>query len=172
MSPNRLAAALSLTALLSLGALQEHPGQDRMQGMPDLVGALKKIKGCLGVETAGTSSGKEVVFAWFEDKKAVLRWYSSPTHRGVMRGFVSAGVNLKKPLEHIEDGSGPIMVVASLTMAEKPAFAGLALPVSQIAIELYQPLPGGSYLGSRFTPKSVPVAHSRDLGADMAKKQR
>ena len=172
MSPYPLATALSLTALLCLGALQEPTAQDPMQGMPDLVGALKKSKGCLGVETAMTSSNKQVIFAWFEDKKAVLRWYSSPAHRAVMRGFVSAGANLKKPLEHIEDGTGPIMVVASLTMTEKPTFEGLSLPVSQIAIELYQPLPGGSYLGGRFTPKSVPVAHSRDLGADMAKKQR
>ena len=158
MSPYPLAAALSLTALLSLGALQEPTSRVPMQGMPDLVGALKKTKGCLGVETAGTSTGKEVIFAWFEDKKAVLRWYSSPTHRGVLRGFVR-GADLKKPLEHIEDGTGPIMVVASLTMAEKPLFEGLSLP-------------GGSFLGGRFTPKSVPVAHSRDLLADMAKKQR
>ena len=172
MSPYHLAAALSLTALLSLGALWEPTTQDPMQGMPDLVGGLKKTRGCLGVESAGTGSGKEVIFAWFEDKRAVLRWYSSPTHRRVMRSFVQNGANLKKPLEHIEDGTGPIMVVASLTMAEKPLFEGLSLPVSQIAMELYQPLPGGSYFGSRFTPKSVPVAHSRDLSVDMVKKKR
>ena len=44
------------------------------KGLPDLVGALKGTKGCLGVETAKTSSGKNVIFAWFEDKQAVLRW--------------------------------------------------------------------------------------------------
>ena len=85
-------------------------------------------------------------------------------------GAFATGADLKKPLEHVEEGTGPIMVVASLTMSEKEHFEGLTLPVSQIAIELYQPLLGGSYLGSRFTPKAVPVAHSRNLGAEKGDK--
>lgn len=164
------AALLSVTALISFGSpetLHQDPqGQGRQ--IPDLVGALQKVEGCLGVETARTPGGKQVIFAWFEDKAAVLRWYHGPTHQHVMQAF-AYGADLKKPLEHIEDGTGPIMVIASLTMSDKEHFEGLSLPVSQIAIELYQPLPGGSYLGGRFTPKSVPVAHSRDLLAEKDK---
>ena len=158
----RIAVVPALLSLLFLSGSLQDPGQDRF---PDLEGALLKIRGCLGVETAQTSGGKQLIFAWFEDKRSVLRWYNSPTHRQVMGAFVADGADLKKPLEHIEEGTGPIMVVASLTMSEEEHFEALTLPVSQIAIELYQPLPGGSYLGSRFTPKAVPVAHSRDLGA-------
>ena len=158
----RNAVVPALLALLFLSGSPQDPGQDMF---PDLEAALLKTKGCLGVETARTSGGKDVFFVWFEDKAAVLGWYRSPIHQQVVRAFVTRRADLKKPLEHIEDGTGPIMVVVSLTMAEKEHFQGLSLPVSQIAIELYQPLPGGSYLGSRFTPKAVPVPHSRDLGA-------
>src|SRR5262245_39549935 len=41
----------------------------------DLVKGLKETPGCLGVETARTSSGKNVIFAWFEGKEAVIDWY-------------------------------------------------------------------------------------------------
>lgn len=164
------AALLSVTALLSFGSPdpQTQDPQRQERQIPDLGAALQKVEGCLGVETAETPGGKQVIFAWFENKAAVLRWYHAPTHRQVMRAFTD-GADLKKPLEHIEDGTGPIMVIASLTMSDKEHFEGLSLPVSQIAIELYQPLPGGTYLGGRFTPKTVPVAHSRDMLADVKK---
>jgi len=42
-------------------------------------------------------------------------------------------------------------------------FPGVALPISQIAIELYEALPGGVFLGGRFAPDSAQVAHLRDL---------
>ena len=37
------------------------------------------------------------------------------------------------------------------------------MPISQIAIELYQPLTGGLFLGSRFAPESVKVAKMKDF---------
>jgi hypothetical protein len=40
--------------------------------LPELV---KASPGCLGVATAMTTSGKRLIFAWFEDKKAALAWY-------------------------------------------------------------------------------------------------
>lgn len=155
-------AILSLSALLCFSDSQDPQDRGPMGQMPDLVGALQKSEGCLGVEVARTPSGKQAIFAWFKDKKSVVAWYYSPTHQQIMGAFTAEG-SLKKPLEHVEDGTGPIMVIASLTMSEKPQFEGLSLPVSQIAIELYQPLPGGTFLGERFTPKSVPVAHSREI---------
>ena len=61
---------------------------DAMQGgFPDFIAGLESIEGCLGVETAQTSSGKNVVFAWFEDKAAVRRWYYSDMHMKVVDQF-------------------------------------------------------------------------------------
>ncbi len=130
-------------------------------GLPDLVGALKKSPGCLGVETAQTGSGKQVIFAWFKDKKAVLKWYYSDLHKDLMKRFVPAS-EYPRPLKDVADESGPIMVIASITPAKKPQFEGTPLPISQIAIELYQPLPGGAALGGRFAPGEVEVKGLRD----------
>ena len=166
-----LSAAVPALALLSLSGTPQDPGRQDPAGrrgvdMPDLVAALEKTEGCLGVDAGRMRSGKEVIFAWFEDKAAVLGWYRGRTHRGVIRDFVTDRDKLKEPLEFIADDSGPIMVIASLTTADKPHFAGLKMPVSQIAIELYQPLPGGSYFGSRFTPMVVEIEGSRDYTTD------
>lgn len=62
---------------------QQQPARPGSQ-FPDLVGGLKATPGCLGVETAQTSSGKNVIFAWFENKKAALNWYYSDMHKQVM----------------------------------------------------------------------------------------
>jgi hypothetical protein len=44
----------------------------------------------LGIETAKTEGGKQVIFAWFEDKKAARKWYYSNTHQAVKhRGCMS-----------------------------------------------------------------------------------
>lgn len=133
-------------------------------GFPDLVGGLKDVEGCIGVETAQTSSGKNVIFAWFKDKKAVERWYYSEVHQQVMDLFgggasPDAG---RKPMSHIADDAGPIMIITSITMSDKPVFPGLGLPISQIAIEIYQPLPGGVFISERFAPAGVKVKHLRD----------
>jgi hypothetical protein len=146
-------AAASLFVLSRVSAQEKEPNQNQM---PDLVGELKKTPGVLGVDAARTMSGKYVIFAWFENKKAVVDWYYSPTHMGVMKAFAGPGP-YRKPLEHVKDDKTPILVIASLTMAEKPKFAEIKLPVSQIAIELYQPTPGGAALGGRFAPQTVKV---------------
>jgi hypothetical protein len=129
--------------------------------LPDLAGGLKATPGCLGVESARTSSGKMVIFAWFEDKKAALRWYNSEMHQQLvkMAGPPPTG---RAPLAGIPDDSGPIMAIASLTPSNQP-LKGFPMPVSQIAIELYQPLPGGIFVGGRFAPSSVQVPGMRDF---------
>ena len=133
-------------------------------GFPDLVAGLKATPGCLGVETAKTTSGKQVIFAWFEDKKAAIRWYSSAMHQQVMQ---SSGLptNPDAPLAGVSNDSGPIMAIASLTPSQEPAAKKSKLPFSQIAIELYTPLPGGVVFGGRFAPASVRVAGLRDIAA-------
>ena len=129
---------------------------------PDLVGGLKAIEGVVGVETASTSSGKQVIFAWFEDKAAALRWYYSEMHRGVQNAFFPDRP-AHVPLENVPDDVGPILAIASITMADSAYFAETSLPISQIAIELYQPLPGGLFFGGRFTPDGVKVDGMRDM---------
>ena len=126
-------------------------------GLPDLVGMLKATPGCLGVDAARTISGKQVIFAWFENKKAVLNWYYSEGHQRLVKTLASGGNAGRKPLADIADDSGPILAIASLTLSDKPQVGGVQLPVSQIAIELYAPLPGGLAAGGRFAPDTVKV---------------
>src|SRR5262245_19485939 len=103
-TPSRIASALALAlgGLVALGAAwaqgpaaqerpqakvtpkSQAPGRGGLQGFPDLVKGLKETPGCLGVETARTSKGKNVIFAWFRDKKAVTKWYFSETHQKAM----------------------------------------------------------------------------------------
>lgn len=134
---------------------------------PDLVGPLKATPGCLGVETARTASGKMVIFAWFEDKNAVMRWYNSALHQQLVKMAAPPDPS-HVPLAGIADDSGPILAIASLTLSNEPP-KGSPLPVSQIAIELYQPLPGGVFVGGRFAPNSVKVPGMRDFSPQPGK---
>ena len=152
------AAALSLLCavlFVSSTMAQERPMQG-IRDFPDLVAGLLATDGVVGVETAQTPSGQQLIFAWFEDKAAALRWYYSETHQMVQEAFVPDRPE-HTPLQHIPDDVGPIMAIASVTPADSAHFAGVPLAISQIAIELYQPLPGGVFLGSRFAPAGVKV---------------
>lgn len=128
----------------------------------ELVPAIKASPGCLGVETAQTASGKVVIFAWFADRKAVLAWYHGAFHQALQRRFFPK-LTPRPPLRNVSDDSGPLMAVASLTLAVRAAFDESTLPISQISIELYRPVTGGLYFGGRFAPESVKVAELRDL---------
>jgi hypothetical protein len=48
-------------------------------------------------------------------------------------------------------------------MADSAHFAMTSMPISQIAIELYKPLPGGLFLGGRFAPDGVKVDGMRSV---------
>jgi hypothetical protein len=150
-----IASLLAFFVLIPSGVLML--AQAPSPGFPDLVGALESTPGCLGVEVASTPGGKRVIFAWFENKQAVLNWYYSDAHQNTMRMFFP-GLPPRKPLNDIADESGPIMAIASLTVADTPQGGATSLPVSKIAIELYAPLPGGLALGGRFAPATVKVA--------------
>jgi hypothetical protein len=108
-----------------------------------------------------------VIFAWFEDKKAALRWYNSEMHQQLVK-MAGTPDPSHVPLAGIADDSGPILAIASLTLSNQPP-KGFPLPVSQIAIELYQPLPGGVFVGGRFAPTSVKVPGMRDFSPPPAK---
>jgi len=137
-----------------VGRAGDPPAKDGLKGLPDLVAALKASPGCLGVETAKTASGKSVIFAWFEDKKAAVAWYKSEVHQQVMRRFLPDARSGRKPLADVPDDSGPIMAVASVTLNDKPTKDNPS-PFKQIAIELYQPLGGGLNIGGRFAPEKM-----------------
>jgi len=127
----------------------------------DLARALKAVPGCLGVETARTSGGKNVIFAWFENKQAVMKWYYSDVHQDLMHQWFP-DADYKKPLKDVPKDSGPLLVIASITPAKESKFKATTMPISQIAIEFYQPVPGGTFLGGRFTPAGVKVPNMRD----------
>ncbi len=147
-----LAAAIFTPAVIA--AQQAPPGG----GLPDLIGALKATPGVLGVDAGQMVSGKQVIFAWFENKQAVLNWYNSDVHRKLMNGFSSGGRRPDGPLAGIKDDSGPILAIASVTLDMAAMKNGdLKAATRQIAIELYAPLPGGLAAGGRFAPSTVKV---------------
>jgi hypothetical protein len=143
------------------GAKAPNPPPQQKQPFPDLLAGLKATPGCLGVETARTPSGKQVIFAWFENKRAAMKWYYSDVHRQAMSiGFPNT--EYRKPLKDVPADTGPILAIASITFAGKSHFKESALPISQIAIELYQPVPGGAFLGGRFAPAGLKVSGMKD----------
>jgi len=124
---------------------------------PDLVGALKKTPGVLGVEAGQMMSGKQVIFAWFENKDAVLKWYYSDAHQALMAQFGSRR-RPQGPMADVPNDGRPILAIASVTLTGPPPTSAADLKgVPQIAIELYAPLPGGLAVGGRFAPSTVQV---------------
>ena len=146
----------SPAALVVIGQAPSRP-QGPPAGFPDLIGMLKATPGVLGVEAAQTMSGKQVIFAWFENKKAALNWYYSEGHQNLVKTLASGGNPGRKPMADVPDDGNPILAVASITLSKQPQVSGAQLPVSQIAIELYAPLPGGLAAGGRFAPSTVKV---------------
>ena len=155
--------ALFVAMIVSAGGVRaaDPPPKEKGAGLPDLVAALKETPGCLGVETAKTGSGKQVIFAWFEDKKACLKWYYSDVHVELMKQFFPDRKSGRKPLTDVPGDSGPIMAIASITLGEKPTKEN-PLGFKQIAIEMYQPLGGGIAIGGKFSPEKMKVAPKKD----------
>jgi len=150
-------AAAVLTLVIALPAIVTVRAQSAKTGLPDLIGGLKATPGVLGVELAQTMSGKNVIFAWFENKQAVLKWYYSDTHQALMAQFGSRR-RPQGPMADVPDDGRPILAVASVTLTgAPPANAEDLKSVPQIAIELYAPLPGGLAVGGRFAPSTVKV---------------
>lgn len=160
-------AALLASAIFAPGAYtlldaqapqnpQSQPGQQGPSPFGDLIGALKATPGCLGVETARTGGGKQVIFAWFENKQAALAWYYSEAHQALMKTF-GDGRRPGGPMASVPDDGRPVMAIASLTFKGPPPGGDIRTALSQIAIELYAPLPGGLAAGGRFAPAGTKV---------------
>ena len=148
--------------LAGLGVMQEGEGR----GQPDLgamlIEGLMNTEGCLGADAAQTRSGKNCIFAWFKDKKAVQDWYYSQAHRRIMGPMVNGIEDFEpKPLQFVPDDTGPIMVIATITMGGDDPIPGFPMPISQISIELFQPLPGGVEINGRFSPEGFKIEHMK-----------
>lgn len=113
-----------------------------------LVGGLQTTPGCLGAEAASFGTGKLVIFGWFEDKEAALRWHSSELHKQTSKRFAGGRTMDKEPMEHVRDNV-PLMVIASVVM--EPIEGGM--PRMKFGIEVYEPMPGGfTFQGGAFSP--------------------
>ena len=157
------AASVSFTLLFSWTALAcaQAPRGD----IANVVTAARAWPGCLGVETGQMSSGKRVIFAWFESKKALVGWYHSEAHQKAMKTAFPSLTFDREPLPDTPEDSGPILAIVSLKLLDPPRPD--AMPIATIGIELYTPLPGGVAVGGRFAPEAVKVRGLReiDLGA-------
>jgi hypothetical protein len=109
------------------------------------------------LETGQTSSGKRVIFAWFESKKALIGWYRSDVHQRAMKAVFPSQSFDREPLPDLAEDSGPILAIVSVKLADGPRPDGSAMPISSIGIELYGPLPGGVAVGARSATRRRPV---------------
>src|SRR5262245_59059966 len=89
-------------------------------GFPNVLSALKAAPGCLGVETGQTSSGRRVIFAWFESKKALVDWYHSDAHQKAMKSVFPNQTFGREPLPDLAEDSGPILTIVSVRFADTP----------------------------------------------------
>jgi len=132
-------------------------------GFAALLEAARAHPGCLGVETGRTASGKQVIFAWFENKAALVAWYKSDAHQKAMKvAFPNRTFN-REPLPDMPEDSGQILAIVSLRLNDGQAPEGAQLPIGTIGIELYTPLPGGVAVGGRFAPHAIRVPGLRDI---------
>ncbi|MHC4992752.1 MAG: hypothetical protein ACYTGC_17410 [Planctomycetota bacterium] len=158
------AGAIGLAGLAVAQRAQEAPRDAAPDLGARLIEGLRATPGCLGVDAGNFMSGKNAIMAWFEDKDAVVRWYHSAAHQQAMRaafGEEEVDAHEHAPLRHVESG-GPIMVIASITFTDEPRLEGVAMPISQIAIELYTPLPGGAHMNGRLAPATFRVKHMKE----------
>lgn len=140
---------------------QASPAADPTANMgQQLMDGLNSTPGCLGVQTGDTHAGHSFIMAWFENAEAARAWYLHPTHQAMVN--MAGGVQKHAPLEHVTDENAPVMVIASITFAEKPEIPNIPIPISQIAIEMYTPLPGGAMVNGRLAPEGINVPHMKD----------
>ncbi len=160
-----IVAAVSLVVGIGIGASsplasaqQQTGGQLSVRDFPDLAAGLKATPGCLDVKATMLDNGRmATIFAWFENKAALNAWYKSPMHQDAMKKFFPHMPGHAEAISAFKDEKSPLLVVATVTPSDKPMLAGSPLAVSQIAIEVYTPVPGGLAFGGGFGPESLKV---------------
>ena len=161
--------AASIATMACVALTMPSFAQGPLPGQPDfrklLVEAAEASPGCLGVKFGVTENGTNVIFAWFESKRALVAWYKSDFHQWAMKtAFPNQNFN-REPLPDVPENSGQILALVTLKLADK-AVPGSPIPIDRIGIELYTPLPDGVAVGGRFAPQSIKVPGLRqfDLG--------
>jgi hypothetical protein len=158
--------AASVAAITCFALSAPSLAQEPLPGQPEfgklLIEAAKASPGCLGVEIGRTDNGTRVIFAWFEDKQALVAWYKSDFHQWAMKTvFPNQNFN-REPLPDVPENSGQILALVTLRLADT-ALPGSPVPIETIGIELYTPLPDGVAVGGRFAPQSVRVPGLRQF---------
>ncbi len=163
--------ALAPSPLRAEAQPQSQPAPGRPQqpgGRPDmgrvLVEGLRASEGCLGADAAQLQSGKLAIIAWFKDVEAARKWYYSDTHARFMNA-AGSDPGAREPMEHITDPNTPVMVIAAITMGGGKTIPG-PMPISQISIEMYTPLPGGAAINGRLAPEGFNIPHFRTLNPE------
>src|SRR5262249_19269154 len=152
--------ALVMSGSLALG-LWSSPtiAQAPTTGCPNVLAALRATPGCLGVETGQTAGGRQVIFAWFENKKALVDWYHSEAHQKAMKTVFPNQTFDRQPLPDLAEDSGPILTIVSVQFVDTPRPDATSRPMSStiasIGIELYGPLPGGVAGRRGFRPRGL-----------------
>src|SRR5215831_19662367 len=153
-------AAVTCFASAPSLAQEPLPGQSEFRKL--LVEAAEASPGCLGVKIGRTDNGTNVIFAWFENKQALVSWYKSDFHQWAMKtAFPNQSFN-REPLPDVPENSGQILALVTLKLAGAP-LPGSPVPIETIGIELYTPLPNGIALGGRLAPQSVKVPGMRQI---------
>src|SRR5205814_10064385 len=114
----QLGIALSVTLTLCCAWIAPVDGQTPPGGFPNVVGALKASPGVLGVETGQTASGRQVIFAWFEGKKALVDWYHSDVHQRAMKSVFPNTTFDRQPLPELPEDTGTILAIVSVKFSE------------------------------------------------------
>ena len=159
--------AVTLLGSWTTPALAQSP----QGGFAHVINAARAHPGCLGVETGQTSSGKRIIFAWFENKKALVAWYHSDVHQKAMKTAFPNQRFDREPLPDTPENSGPILAIVSLKVADTPRSDATSMQIASIGIELYTPLPGGVAVGGRFAPDAVKVRGLREIDIGTAQRQ-
>src|SRR3989449_11495103 len=164
-----IAGSVAVTLLWSwtTPALAQSP----QGGFAHVINAARAHPGCLGVETGQTSSGKRIIFAWFENKKALVAWYHSDVHQKAMKTAFPNQTWDREPLPDLPEDSGPILAIVSLKVADTPRSDATSMQIASIGIELYTTLPGGVAVGGRFAPDAVKVRGLREIDIGTAQRQ-
>jgi Antibiotic biosynthesis monooxygenase len=159
----RRAAVGALVVTFCVCSLLPARAQAPQSRFAALLDAARAHPGCLGIDTGQMTSGKQVIFAWFENKAALVSWYKSDVHQKAMKvAFPNRTFN-REPLPDTPDDTGQILAIVSLQMNDSSAPKGAGLPIATIGIELYTPVPGGVAVGGRFAPKSIRVPGLREI---------
>ena len=112
------------------------------------------------------AAARQVIFAWFENKKALLTWYTSETHIHAMQSVFPGHQPSATALKDIPDGHGPILTIASVTSGSirRPQRRRAHRRSRQIVDRaLRTTARRGLAVGGRFAPAGAESAGLREL---------